>query len=124
MGVLTKEECAARQTVMFNHYVGQVEIEALCMVDMINQHIIPSLKAAGVGPVAELAAAVKTLQSALSDIHHEEDARKRADKARTLRLETMISIRETSDAAEAICPAALWTLATYKELQFLDQHVE
>jgi len=124
MGVLTKEECAARQTVMFNHYVGQVEIEALCMVDMINQHIIPSLKAAGVGPVAELAAAVKTLQSALSDIHHEEDARKKADKARTLRLETMISIRETADAAEAICPAALWTLATYKELQFLDQHVE
>ena len=42
----------------------------------------------------------------------------------TLRLETMISIRETCDAAEAECPANLWTLATYKELQFIDAHVE
>lgn len=37
MGVLTAEECGAREQVMFGHYVGQVEIEAMCMVDMINQ---------------------------------------------------------------------------------------
>ena len=45
-----------------------------------------------------------------------------AELARVLRLETMLSVRETVDAAEGVCPAELWTLATYKELLFLDQH--
>jgi glutamine synthetase len=39
-----------------------------------------------------------------------------------LRLETMIDIRAVCDAAEEVVPANLWTLATYKELLFLDQH--
>ena len=65
-GVLTSAECNARQTVMFTHYVNQVEIEAMCMIDMINQHVVPALKIANVGPVAELHAAVSTLQSAVS----------------------------------------------------------
>jgi glutamine synthetase len=56
-------------------------------------------------------------------IHHEADQRKKADLARSVRLETMIAIRDTVDAAEAVCPANLWTLATYKELLFLDQHI-
>jgi len=30
--VLSPEECAARETIYWRHYVGQVEIEALCMV--------------------------------------------------------------------------------------------
>jgi len=34
----------------------------------------------------------------------------------------MMDIRETCDAAEGIVPAELWTLATYKELLFLDSH--
>ena len=55
-------------------------------------------QAAGVGPVAELAAGVKTLQAALADIHHEGDAKKKAEKARVLRLETMIAIREVRRA--------------------------
>ena len=44
-----------------------------------------------------------------------------ADLARTLRLETMIDIREVCDAAEGLCPADLWTLPTYTDLLFLDQ---
>ena len=32
------------------------------------------------------------------------------------------SIREICDDAEAVVPAHLWTIATYKELQFIDQH--
>ena len=39
-----------------------------------------------------------------------------------LRLETMIDIREICDTAEETVPADLWTLATYKELLFLDSH--
>ena len=38
-----------------------------------------------------------------------------ATAARVLRLETMIAARKTVDAAEAVVPADMWTLATYKE---------
>ena len=64
---------------------------------------------------------MSTLKSALSDIHHAGDDKTKAELARTLRLETMIKIRETCDAAEAVIPADKWTLATYKDLLFLDQ---
>ena len=36
------------------------------MIDMIVQHIIPSLKAGGVGPIAELHKATATLKNAIS----------------------------------------------------------
>ena len=119
--VLTSEECHARQSVHLNHYVGTVEIEVNCLIDMINQHIIPSVKESGVGPLEELYAGLSTLKSALSEIHHAGDEKVKAELARTLRLETMIKIREITDAAEAVVPADKWTLATYKDLLFLDQ---
>ncbi len=40
---------------------------------MINMHIIPSVKSAGVGNLAALESAVATLKSDLADIHHTED---------------------------------------------------
>lgn len=122
MNVFTAEELTARQDVLHEHYTGTVEMEALTLVDMINQHIIPSCKAAGLGPVAELESAVATLKSAVAEIHAAGDAMSQAQLARTLRLETMIDIREICDSAEEVVPADLWTLATYKELLFLDQH--
>ena len=63
---------------MYNHYVGTVEMEAKCMVDMIKQHIIPSCKAAD------------------------------------------MAVRKLCDKAEEDVPADLWTIATYKDLLFLD----
>ena len=97
------------------------------IVDMINQHIIPSVKKAAIvesgKTITELESAVATLKSAIADIHHTEDTFEQAKLARVLRLETMIEIRETCDAVEAIIPAELWTLATYKDLLFLDSHM-
>ena len=122
MGVLTAAECSSRQDIMHSHYVGSVEMEAFCMIDMINQHIIPSIKEAGVGPLAELQASIPKLKAAIGGIHHAETPYEKAKLARVLRLETMIEIREICDAAEDVCPAKLWTLATYKELLFLDSH--
>lgn len=122
LGVLTEAECEARQSAMLRQYVGTVEIEALSLVDMLNQHIIPAVKTAGVGPLAELESAVATLNEALHSIHHASTELEQAHLSRTLRLETMINIRKVTDAAEAVVPANLWTLATYKELLFLDQH--
>lgn len=124
LGVLSVEECASRQSVMLEHYVGLVEVEALCLIDMLNQHVIPAVKRAGVGPLAELQAAVGTAQGALKAIHHVEDEKAKANLARTFRLETMDQIRAVADAAEAVVPADLWTLATYTDLLFLDMTTE
>jgi len=122
MGVLSVEECAARQTVMLEHYVGSVEIEAKCMIQMINQYVIPSVKRSGVGiSLAGLKEAAGTVESALQSIHKEQDEKRKAQLARILRLDTMVEIRKEVDAAEAVVPADLWTLATYQELLFLDQ---
>ena len=123
MGVMSKEECESREVVLHDHYAGTVEMEALTLVDMLNQHIIPSVKEAGVGPLAELEAAVVTIKDAVAGIHAAGSSYEAAQLARVLRLETMISIRETCDAAEEVVPAELWSLATYKELLFLDSHV-
>lgn len=124
MKIFSEEECAARAAILHDHYAGTVEMEALTLIDMINQHIIPSCKAGGVGPLADLEAAVGTLKSAVAEIHAAESSYEKAQLSRVLRLETMIDIRETCDAAEEVVPANLWTLATYKELLFLDSHVD
>jgi len=120
-GVLTRDECISREIVLHDHYTGTVEIEALTLIDMINQNIIPSVKAASVGPLDELAAAVITLKDAVAEIHAAETSYEKAQLARVLRLETMVDLRAVCDAAEEVVPADLWTLATYKELLFLDQ---
>ncbi len=122
--ILSAEDCAARERVMYNQYVGTVEVEAKAMVDMIQQHVIPTVKTAKVGPLAQLEAAVDTLKYALEKIHQAKTPKEKAHMSRVLRLETMIAVREVCDAAEEVVPAHLWTLATYKELLFLDQHVQ
>merc|ERR1719276_514941 len=123
MNVMSKEECGSREVVLHEHYTGTVEMEALTLIDMLNQNIIPSVKAAGVGPLSDLEAAVATIKGSVAEIHAAEDSLAAARLARTLRLETMIDIRAVCDAAEEVVPAELWTLATYKELLFLDSHV-
>jgi len=122
MGVLTKVECESRQDILHEHYTGTVEMEALTLIDMLNQHIIPSCKKSGVGPLAELEALVPVLESAIAEIHAAESSYDKATLARVLRLETMVDMRDVIDKAEKIVPAEDWTLATYKELLFLDSH--
>jgi glutamine synthetase len=121
MGVFSEAECLSRQEIQHEHYIGTVEMEAYCLIDMINHHIIPSVKAAGVGPLAELQACVPKLKAAMAELHSGTTYDK-AKLARVLRLETMIEMRDICDDAEEVCPANLWTLATYKELLFLDSH--
>lgn len=122
MGVFSELECKSRQDIMHSHYMGQIDIEAKCLVDMIQGHVIPSVKAAGVGPLSDLEKAVATLTAAITKIHAAGTPYEAAQLSRVLRLETMIDVRAICDAAEAVVPANLWTLATYKELLFLDSH--
>ncbi|GMI34468.1 hypothetical protein TrCOL_g13153 [Triparma columacea] len=121
MDVMTSDECDARAVILHDHYTGTVEMEALVLVDMIQQHIIPSVKEANVPGVGDLEKAVSTLKDAVKEIHAAGSSYEQAKLARVLRLETMIDIREVCDKAEELVPADLWTLATYKELMFLDQ---
>jgi len=122
MGVLSKDECEARQDILHDHYTGTVEMEALVLVDMINQHIIPSVKKSGVGPLKELEACIPKLKDGVKAIHGAGSSYEKAKLARVLRLETMVDIRAVCDGAEEVVPAADWTLATYQELLFLDSH--
>jgi glutamine synthetase len=126
MGIFSARECEARKSVLLGHYIGSVEMEALTMIDMINQHVIPSVKRADLGNPGKLNDAVKTLKGAIASIHAaaESDEHKAAQIARKMRLETMVSIRDVIDEFEGRCPPEDWTLATYQELLFLDTHPE
>ena len=73
-------------------------------------------------PVAELKAAVAAVESGLAGVHAGADEFEKATAARVLRLETMEDARAVCDKVEAEVPAELWTLATYKELLFLDSN--
>mmetsp|Transcript_2670 Transcript_2670/g.5962 ORF Transcript_2670/g.5962 Transcript_2670/m.5962 type:complete len:604 (+) Transcript_2670:867-2678(+) len=119
MKVMNKEELEARTSVNYTQYVGSVEIEVLCMIDMLNQQVIPAVKSAN-QDAAPLNSVVSTLKEALAKVHHEADGYAQACLARKLRLETMVQQREIVDAAEAVCPSHLWPMATYKDLLFLD----
>jgi glutamine synthetase len=120
MNVMSENECKARQSIMLTQYIGKVKIEALCMRDMIMTHVIPSMKAAGVGNIPALYKCIDTLDKALAEISTASEEKVMAHMSRKLRLETMSEIRKTCDTAESLCPPALWTLATYKDLLFLD----
>ncbi|KAK3283390.1 hypothetical protein CYMTET_8906, partial [Cymbomonas tetramitiformis] len=116
------EECAARQTVLLEAYTGLVEMEALCMIDMINQHVIPSAVSAGMSD-EELKKGVVMVTEGLKAVHEAGDEAAQAELARKLRLEIMETVRVTCDETEALVPADKWTLATYKELLFMDPHM-
>jgi glutamine synthetase len=121
MKVLSEKEAVARTIVMHEHYAGTVELEALTMVDMINQHVLPSAKAANIGTGA-LEAACKKVSQGVAGLHGAADEYEKATLARVLRLETMEEARKVCDTIEETVPANLWTLATYKELLFFDSH--
>jgi len=119
MKVMNREELEARTAVNYTQYVGTVEMEVLCMIDMLNQQVIPAVKAAGQSTSA-LSDVVATLKYALGQIHAAPEGHAQASVARSVRLETMVQQREAVDAAEGLCPSHLWPMATYRELLFLD----
>lgn len=122
LNVLSEEECIARTNVNLEHYTGIVEIEAKVMMEMIEQHVIPSVRAAGVGNLAGIESQLGNLRAAWHKVEGIDDLYEKANAARNVRLETMVTVREHCDAAEAVVPANLWTLATYAELLFIDQY--
>merc|ERR550514_852649 len=89
------------------------------MIDMIKQHVAPSGKAAGLS-VDQILMSAEKIMGALETVHHAGSLSEGAALARTLRLETMVEVRKLCDELEGKVPSELWTLATYKELLFMD----
>lgn len=119
MGVFTPEECEARKEILLGLYTSTVEMEAQTMVDMIKQHVAPSVTDSGLNPKAALHGAQR-IKYGLAKIHDAKDVVEQAELARKLRLDTMVEVRDICDQLEAQVPAEKWTLATYKELLFMD----
>ena len=65
------KECeSAKKSVLLGHYIGQVEMEALTMIDMINQHVIPSAKKADLGNPKKLGSTPpRPSRGAIAKIH-------------------------------------------------------
>jgi len=139
--VFDAEECEARQNVMLKQYIGVVEVEANCLMELLQQRAIPAVKEAQIEDPAilrDLEDAVTTLRTQFEDFHAggsilhaaaynklDDDTsrlRLKAELARVLRLETMEECRAAMDRAEGVVPPSKWGLATYKDLLFLDQN--
>ncbi|EKX48707.1 hypothetical protein GUITHDRAFT_68506 [Guillardia theta CCMP2712] len=121
LGVMSKEELLARRDIALQHYTGLVEIEAGCMIDMITQNIVPSVKETGIS-TAQMEAECAKVKAKYEELEHEEDPLKKAKIARELRLDVMANARKVVDEVESICPAKSWPFATYRDLLFLDQN--
>ena len=123
LDVMTREETLARCCAMHELYSGVVEMELKVMLEMIQKQVLPASKASGVVPQATLDALMAGCEALEKELHTMEAAGSEyetATVARVARLETMVALREHCDAAEALVPAGMWTIATYQELLFLD----
>lgn len=121
LGVMSKEETLARADAMHEQYAGMVEIELKCMLEMVSRQCVPACKEAGLTDSAtQLTSGLADLKAALHTMETAEGAYAKAQAARVARLETMEAVREVCDAAEALCPASVWPIASYKSLLFLD----
>jgi glutamine synthetase len=120
-GVLTAEECTARQEVMLDLYITTVETECLTMQSMMLESVIPDAKKASLDP-AGLVAGVQTLKDGLAKVHAKKTTAEKAAECRVLRMDTMLEVRAVCDDIETNVPAEMWSMASYKEMLFLDTH--
>ena len=89
--VLSRAEALARVNVMHAHYAGSVEVEALTMVDMFRQGIIPAAQDHASGEhVQALTAAVASVEAKIAEMHAASDECEMATVARVLRLEVRV----------------------------------
>jgi len=121
LGVMSKEETLARAEAMHDQYAGMIEIELKSMIEMVSRQCIPAVNQAGLSDHAtKLSAGLAELKAALHAMESADGSYETAKAARVARLEVMEKVREVCDAAEAATPTALWPIASYKELLFLD----
>lgn len=141
-GVLTMGEVHARQEILLERYVKDVNIEALATLQIAKRQIMPAVieytgvVANTVGALKAVGSAAKTQSKILSDlcdltddlqvsIVKLEEALKKAEKKETpeayrdIVIPAMNSVREVADQLETIVDSEMWPLPTYAEMLFL-----
>merc|ERR1719311_260887 len=87
-GVFSRAETEARRVILLEQYLGTVEMEVHCLINMLKLNVIPSCKKAGVD-FARASSGISALEAAWHQIEGKSDLYEKASDARTLRLETM-----------------------------------
>ena len=144
-GVYSKTELVSRKEIGLEKYCKLLHIEALTMVDMAKQDILPAvssyastladsvltLESANASAVfekdtlSELTSGLTNAYNALNKLKEDiaqsekiEDFEKRADNIKDVIIPDMDSLRQEVDALEASTDAAYWPVPTYGELLF------
>ena len=145
--IFTREEICSRYEINLDNYSKVVNIEALTLLEMIRQGVIPAISGY-VGKLSETVVAKKqALKSANCDMEREmieklsnnasalyketeelerrvilakkiEDKKKQADTYHDSVLAQMEKIRKISDSSEIYMPKELWPFPTYGDLLF------
>ncbi|CAJ1942294.1 unnamed protein product [Cylindrotheca closterium] len=122
MRVFSSEELTARQIVLYEHYAGIIEMEALVMVKVILHRVLPAMRALEHESLNDMTSSLGSLEEAIQGLQDATSAKEKAALAKELRLGEMVTARSICDQAEGTIPSEHWSLATYKELQSLDSH--
>lgn len=126
-GVMSNEEVVARKEILMEKYVADVELEATCMLRMVEQGVLPSaaqdlarFEGSGLGSkrksiysrvetlADELRAAHASLDSADAPTHH----------CKNNIIPAMNALREACDEAEEFMDKSLNPFPTYEEILF------
>ncbi|WP_215907645.1 glutamine synthetase III family protein [Geomesophilobacter sediminis] len=147
-GVFNDKELHARYEIMLEQYVKTLNIEALTMIDMAKQSIIPAAAdyattlAASITAVTAVSGKlnvsaqketleelcdklgamnnnVKALEKALEKALDISDVVKQAAAFREKVFSAMLELRANGDALEKIVAANIWPLPTYREMLFI-----
>ncbi|HJV65119.1 MAG TPA: glutamine synthetase III [Geomonas sp.] len=147
-GVFNEKELHARYEIMLEQYVKALNIEALTMIDMAKQSILPAAMefatevATSINAVSAVSAKldvsaqtelleavseklasmngnVKALEKALDDALNIADVEKQAAAFKNSVFAKMGDLRADGDALEKIVAAKYWPLPTYREMLFV-----
>jgi len=143
--VYSETELVSRKEIGLEKYCKLLHIEAMTMIDMAKQDILPavssyagdlaaslaSIEAAGLTPVFEkdtLAAiteemktaceALKKLEADTNDSSSIEDFEVRADNIKDVIIPDMEALRASADKLEGMTDASYWPMPTYGELLY------
>jgi len=129
--IFAREETEARAEIMYEAYLGQVDIEATVMLQMMDTMVIPAcaedLKCYEAPGGSELIGDRKNLYATMAEATEKlrkckdatpDDVIEACSHYRDVVLPAMAELREFADAAENKCSKKLWPMPNYTELLF------
>ena len=133
-GVLSERELESRHEVFLEQYVTKLNIESETAASIARTMLLPAaarhltmlleaqlseLAGEASDLIAELAEAIKALESANLAENQPEDLSKHAEFMRDTVIPAMASVREAADRLEKIVADDLWPLPKYSEILFI-----